>query len=177
VLSPEQAGSLLLQRIWRQLPPGIEPERLVLTAPIDGYRGYRRWLASASEALAVAEVALVDEPTAAAIGAGLPPGSRVLVVDLGGGTVDLSLVALEGFRRGNRYDLVFCDLKMPGLTGQELYHALQEVAPEQAERIVFMTANQEHPPHQAFLSSIANLYIEKPFDHQRLRELALYAIR
>jgi molecular chaperone DnaK (HSP70) len=96
VLSPEQAGSLLLQRIWRQLPPGIEPERLVLTAPIDGYRGYRRWLASASEALAVAEVALVDEPTAAAIGAGLPPGSRVLVVDLGGGTIDLSLVALEG---------------------------------------------------------------------------------
>ncbi|MCX5944508.1 MAG: Hsp70 family protein [Cyanobacteria bacterium] len=96
VLSPEQAGSLLLQRIWRQLPAGIEPERLVLTAPIDGYRGYRRWLADASEALDVAEVALVDEPTAAAIGAGLPPGSRVLVVDLGGGTIDLSLVALEG---------------------------------------------------------------------------------
>ena len=95
-LSPEQAGSLLLQRIWRQLPAGIEPDRLVLTAPIDGYRDYRRWLATASEALAVAEVALVDEPTAAAIGAGLPPGSRVLVVDLGGGTMDLSLVALEG---------------------------------------------------------------------------------
>ena len=95
-LSPEQAGSLLLQRIWRQLPAGIEPDRLVLTAPIDGYRDYRRWLAAASEALAVAEVALVDEPTAAAIGAGLPPGSRVLVVDLGGGTIDLSLVALEG---------------------------------------------------------------------------------
>ena len=42
------------------------------------------------------EVALVDEPTAAAIGCGLRPGSRVLVVDLGGGTIDLSLVALEG---------------------------------------------------------------------------------
>lgn len=95
-LSPEQAGSLLLQRIWRQLPAGIAPDRLVLTAPIDGYRDYRRWLATASQALAVAEVALVDEPTAAAIGAGLPPGSRVLVVDLGGGTMDLSLVALEG---------------------------------------------------------------------------------
>jgi hypothetical protein len=44
----------------------------------------------------VPEVALVDEPTAAAIGAGLAPGSRILVVDLGGGTIDLSLVALEG---------------------------------------------------------------------------------
>jgi molecular chaperone DnaK (HSP70) len=38
----------------------------------------------------------VDEPTAAAIGAGLPPGSTVLVVDLGGGTIDLSLVQLQG---------------------------------------------------------------------------------
>jgi len=41
-------------------------------------------------------VALVDEPTAAALGAGLAAGSRLLVVDLGGGTLDLSLVALEG---------------------------------------------------------------------------------
>ena len=44
----------------------------------------------------VDEVALVDEPTAAALGAGLAAGSRLLVVDLGGGTLDLSLVALEG---------------------------------------------------------------------------------
>jgi molecular chaperone DnaK (HSP70) len=96
LLSPEQAGALFLQRIWDHLPPGLAPSRLVLTAPIDGYRGYRQWLERASASLAVEEVALVDEPTAAAIGAGLPPGSRVLVVDLGGGTIDFSLVALEG---------------------------------------------------------------------------------
>jgi molecular chaperone DnaK (HSP70) len=96
LLSPEQANTLLLRRIWDHLPPGVAPSRLVLTAPIDGYRGYRQWLEQASGALAVEEVALVDEPTAAAIGAGLPPGSRVLVVDLGGGTIDLSFVALEG---------------------------------------------------------------------------------
>ncbi len=96
LLSPEQAGALLLERIWRHLPAELAPSRLVLTAPIDSYRGYRQWLEQASQSLAVAELALVDEPTAAAIGAGLPPGSRVLVVDLGGGTIDLSLVALEG---------------------------------------------------------------------------------
>lgn len=96
LLSPEQAGRVLLERIWQQLPPERLPERLVLTAPIDSYRGYRRWLLEATSALAVPEVALVDEPTAAAIGAGLPAGSCVLVVDLGGGTSDLSLVRLEG---------------------------------------------------------------------------------
>ena len=95
-LTPEAAGALLLARLWRALPPGVEPDRLVLTAPIDSYRGYRQWLLKVCGSFAVPELALVDEPTAAAIGAGLPPGSRVLVVDFGGGTLDLSLVQLEG---------------------------------------------------------------------------------
>ena len=96
LLSPEQSGRLLLERLWRQLPADLQPDRLVLTAPIDGYRGYRQWLLQATEALAVPEVALVDEPTAAAIGAGLAPGSTVLVLDVGGGTTDLAVVRLEG---------------------------------------------------------------------------------
>jgi molecular chaperone DnaK (HSP70) len=95
-LSPEQAGTLLVQRLWQALPEALTPSRLVLTAPIETYRGYRAWLRQLSQELPVEEVALVDEPTAAAIGAGLAPGSKVLVVDLGGGTIDLSLVALEG---------------------------------------------------------------------------------
>ncbi|MEX0589348.1 MAG: Hsp70 family protein [Cyanobium sp.] len=95
-LSPEQAGALLLQRLWAALPAEIEPQRLVLTAPIDSYLRYRQWLVEVGRHLEVEELALVDEPTAAAIGAGLPAGSKVLVVDLGGGTIDLSLVALEG---------------------------------------------------------------------------------
>ena len=95
-LEPEAAGALLLRCVWEALPAELSPDRLVLTAPIETYRGYRQWLERVSRELPVAEVALVDEPTAAAIGAGLPPGSRVLVVDGGGGTIDVSLVALEG---------------------------------------------------------------------------------
>ena len=95
-LSPEAAGALLLRRLWRALPEEVVPDRLVLTAPIEGYRGYRHWLRQVCADLEVPELALVDEPTAAAIGAGLAPGSQVLVVDVGGGTIDLSLVALEG---------------------------------------------------------------------------------
>jgi len=95
-LSPEQAGERLLRQLWSALPQGIHPERLVLTAPIDGYGGYRGWLLQLASAFNVEEVALVDEPTAAAIGCALPPGSTVLVIDLGGGTCDLSLVQLEG---------------------------------------------------------------------------------
>ena len=95
-LSPEQAGARLLTEIWKRMPPELSIERLVLTAPVDQGSGYRDWLLKACEPMQVAEIALVDEPTAAALGAGLEAGSKLLVVDLGGGTLDLSLVALEG---------------------------------------------------------------------------------
>ena len=95
-MTPEEAGSSLLRAIWKALPHGLEPRRLVLTAPVDSYSGYRRWLMEVLQDLPVPEIALVDEPTAAAIGCGLAPGSRVLVVDFGGGTLDVSLVVLQG---------------------------------------------------------------------------------
>ena len=69
----EQAGQALLTAIWARLPQTLTVERLVLTAPVETYRQYRRWLLDASQSLPVNEVALVDEPTAAALGAGLPP--------------------------------------------------------------------------------------------------------
>ena len=95
-LSPEQAGARLLTEIWKRMPPELIIDRLVLTAPVDQGSGYRDWLLQACEHMQVGEIALVDEPTAAALGAGLEAGSKLLVVDLGGGTLDLSLVALEG---------------------------------------------------------------------------------
>ena len=90
------AGEQLIAQIWARLPDGLQVDRLVLTAPVDCYRAYRSWLLEACNRLPVKEIALVDEPTAAAFGAGLPAGSRMLVVDLGGSTLDLALVALEG---------------------------------------------------------------------------------
>ncbi len=95
-LLAEQAGEILIQQIWAKLPPELSIKRLVLTAPIETYRAYRSWLYQVCRLLPVDEIALVDEPTAAAMGAAVPVGSKLLVVDIGGGTIDLSLVALEG---------------------------------------------------------------------------------
>ncbi len=93
---PEKAGEILIMQIWQNLPKNIKVERLVLTAPVETYRSYRSWLHDICSSLPVKEIALVDEPTAAAIGAGLPSGSKLLVVDIGGSTIDMSLVAIEG---------------------------------------------------------------------------------
>ncbi len=96
VLPPEEAGELLIKEIWKRIPPELEVKKLVLSAPVESYKKYREWLHSVCSDLNVKEIALVDEPTAAAFGAGLPGGSKLLVVDIGGSTIDMSMVLLEG---------------------------------------------------------------------------------
>ncbi len=95
-LSPQEAGEILIHEIWGHLPKHLDIKRLVLTAPVETYREYRSWLIKVCNELKVNEIALVDEPTAAAMGAGLNAGSKLLVVDIGGSTIDMSIVALEG---------------------------------------------------------------------------------
>ncbi len=95
-ITPEKAGEILIHSIWEKVSQKVNIKRLVLTAPVDTYREYRTWLINVCNSLEVKEIALVDEPTAAAMGAGLEPGSTLLVLDFGGSTIDMSIVALEG---------------------------------------------------------------------------------
>ncbi|MEL7503620.1 MAG: Hsp70 family protein [Cyanobacteria bacterium J06554_6] len=78
----------------RQQEPDLNS--LILTVPVDSFEAYRSWLTQVSQTLAVDQVRLLDEPTAAALGYGLDGGETVLVVDFGGGTLDFSLVQLTG---------------------------------------------------------------------------------
>ena len=96
LISAEEAGSLLIRTLLTVLPPTLNIRRLVCSAPIEALAGYRRWLLRLGAELNIPELALVDEPTAAALGCQLAPGSRVLVVDIGAGTTDISLVELPG---------------------------------------------------------------------------------
>ena len=54
----------IFKYLWASIPKKYKIMRLVLTAPIDTYKGYREWLISLCEGLPVDEIALVDEPTA-----------------------------------------------------------------------------------------------------------------
>ncbi len=95
-ITPAKAGEILIHKIWEKVSKKVNIKRLVLTAPVDTYREYRTWILKVCSTLQVKEIALVDEPTAAAMGAGLAPGSTLLVLDFGGSTIDMSIVALEG---------------------------------------------------------------------------------
>lgn len=74
-------------------------------------------------------------------------------------------------KEGGRFDLVLCDIAMPGLRGDELYAAVRASSPQIADRFVFMTGGITEARCQAFLDGISNESIDKPFDVQHLRTI------
>ncbi|MBZ0308668.1 MAG: Hsp70 family protein, partial [Anaerolineae bacterium] len=92
--SASDIGSYFMGEVLRHLPT---VEQLVLTAPVAAFDGYIAWLHQVVEAnhLSPDKIHIVDESTAAALGyAVTEPDAPVLVLDFGGGTLDLSLVQL-----------------------------------------------------------------------------------
>jgi len=96
ILNPNECGEKFFQILWENIPHKYEIKRLVLTAPIDTYKGYREWLVNLCEEISVDEIALVDEPTAASLGINVPFGSKIMTLDIGGSTVDMNIVKIEG---------------------------------------------------------------------------------
>ncbi len=77
--------------------------------------------------------------------------------------------ALARFDRGERYDLVLCDLMMPHMTGMAFHEALSRRDSAQAARIVFMTGGAFTPAAREFLAASRHACIDKPFDPDELR--------
>ena len=96
ILKPTECGEKFFKLLWASIPKIYEVKRLVLTAPIDTYKGYREWLVNLCGEISVDEIALVDEPTAASIGVNLPFGSKIMTLDIGGSTIDMNIVKIEG---------------------------------------------------------------------------------
>jgi PAS domain S-box-containing protein len=70
--------------------------------------------------------------------------------------------ALEMVSSGQRFDLVVCDLQMPGTTGMDVYARLREQAPDLARRLVFMSGGAYTPAASDFIRSVPNRVLEKP---------------
>jgi PAS domain S-box-containing protein len=79
--------------------------------------------------------------------------------------------ALQQLEAGEKFDLIFCDMMMPQMTGMEFHDRLREIAPDLAARIVFMTGGAFTPSTRKFLQHVSNLCLEKPFDLPELLAL------
>ena len=82
ILTPAECGEKFFKFLWANIPIKYEIKRLVLTAPIDTYKGYREWLINICKELSVDEISLVDEPTAASLGVNVPFGSKIMTLDI-----------------------------------------------------------------------------------------------
>jgi CheY-like chemotaxis protein len=110
--------------------------------------------------------------------------SRILVVDdevmvtnairrIIGNTHDIVVVfraqdALRRISSGESFDLILCDLLMPEMTGMALFHTLAVLAPQQGNRMLFMTGGTFSADAAAFVDAQSERVIEKPFDKATL---------
>jgi CheY-like chemotaxis protein len=89
------------------------------------------------------------------LGTPLPPQRRVLVVDdepLFGRAVARAMrkhaevvlewtgaLALDRVAQGEQFDLILCDVALPGLNGPDFFERLVDAVPELEARLVFVT--------------------------------------
>jgi PAS domain S-box-containing protein len=135
-----------------------------------------------------AEVRAASREMMAARAASLPPGqARVLLVDdeplisaslrrllmrdcevvvANGGAPALATLAKD-----EAFDVIFCDLMMPDVTGMDVYAELRKDRPELADRVVFLTGAGFTPRIQEFLNRVPNARMDKPVDVQKIRAI------
>jgi PAS domain S-box-containing protein len=80
-------------------------------------------------------------------------------------------VAQAILERDRAFDVVLCDVMMPGMSGTELHEWLAKLAPELARRTVFITGGAFTPKAAAYVASVGNPVAEKPFDVANLQKL------
>lgn len=97
-LSARDVTRLFLRELLAEVKhvTGERLHDLVVTTPVDAYESYRAELLEIFKSLGVRRTRFIDEPVAAAIGygLGLKHERLALVVDFGGGTLDVALVLL-----------------------------------------------------------------------------------
>jgi CheY-like chemotaxis protein len=80
--------------------------------------------------------------------------------------------AVERIAAGQRFDVIFSDLMMPGMSGMDLHAELSRIAPQQAKRMVFLTGGAFTPKASEFVGTVRNRLLDKPFDYAVLAALA-----
>jgi CheY-like chemotaxis protein len=79
--------------------------------------------------------------------------------------------ALALLRPESPFDVIFCDIVMPGMDGLLFHQAVRRHHPDQVDRIVFVTGGLFRGPATALLRTLPNAIVDKPPDPEALRRL------
>ena len=78
--------------------------------------------------------------------------------------------ALRWVRAGERFDVIFCDLMMPHLTGVAFQAEVAARYPEILPRLAFLTGGAFAPGAETFLATTGHRCLDKPFTRATLLE-------
>lgn len=93
-VSPIEGSACILRSLISNIPQEYKNEKpkAVITIPASYNNDQRQFVKNAARLAGIDVLGLIHEPTAAAIYYGMNSGDTVLVFDLGGGTLDVSVV-------------------------------------------------------------------------------------
>ena len=97
--------------------------------------------------------------------------SRVLSGEHEVATANSGQDALRMLSKDRGFDVILCDVMMPGMTGMDLYTELARSVPEMTGRFVFMTGGAFTPRAVSFLQGVPNPKLGKPLNLDELRTL------
>jgi signal transduction histidine kinase/ActR/RegA family two-component response regulator len=87
-----------------------------------------------------------------------------------GARIDLAnsgVEALEQIKRKN-YDVIICDQRMPGVSGQRLYRLVESLNSDMRYKFLFVTGDVVNDQTKRFFTQAGVQYIRKPFRIQEL---------
>jgi CheY-like chemotaxis protein/anti-sigma regulatory factor (Ser/Thr protein kinase) len=79
--------------------------------------------------------------------------------------------AREILENDPRFDVVICDLMMPGMTGMDLHEWLLTHRPALAERTVFISGGAFTERASEYVARVGNTRLDKPFDPATLKRV------
>lgn len=82
-----------------------------------------------------------------------------------------ALIAIEAART-NPFDLILCDLRMPGMSGDALYARLERDMPEVLRQLVLVSGDVVAPEAASLLATARCRVLEKPFELKALAAVA-----
>ena len=90
-------------------------------------------------------------------------------------SVDLAEEGYEAWRKlqSRTYDCILLDLKMPGMSGTELYGLIQAADTEVARKVIFITGDTVNPTTRDFIEANPNPVMIKPFELKELHSQVL----
>ena len=69
------------------------------------------------------------------------------------------------------YDCILLDLKMPGMSGQQLYRLIEASSSGLADKVIFLTGDMLSPDTSTFIEATGNPSVTKPFRLAEIRRL------